>query len=239
MKLLKLIKVNFSSHKNFYKIIYNLWGFYPSNISLYQLAFRHRSQSQYIHNGIKICNERLEYLGDAVLGLVIADYLFKRFPYKEEGFLTEMRAKIVCRNSLNKLSEAIGLHKYILADKDSNNNSKFLKGDVFEAVIGAIYLDKGYNFTKKIIINKIIHEYININELVNTENNYKSKLIEYAQKEKKQLEFVVTNIIGSGINKKYIVDVIMEGVTIGSGQDFSIKGAEQNAAAEAMLKIKI
>ncbi|HRS54729.1 MAG TPA: ribonuclease III domain-containing protein, partial [Bacteroidales bacterium] len=175
----------------------------------------------------------------AVLGLVIADYLFKRFPYKEEGFLTEMRAKIVCRNSLNKLSEAIGLHKYILADKDSNNNSKFLKGDVFEAVIGAIYLDKGYNFTKKIIINKIIHEYININELVNTENNYKSKLIEYAQKEKKQLEFVVTNIIGSGINKKYIVDVIMEGVTIGSGQDFSIKGAEQNAAAEAMLKIKI
>lgn len=235
----KALKVRFSSKKDLYKSIYNLFGYYPDNIALYQLAFRHKSQSQDIHNGIKICNERLEYLGDAILGAVVADYLFKRFPYKEEGFLTEMRSKIVCRNNLNKLSETIGLHKYILSDKDSNNKAKSLKGDTFEAFIGAMYLDKGYKFTQKIIVDKIIHDYINIEELLSTDNNFKSKLIEYSQKEKKTLEFIVADTIGNGFQKQYIVNVVLEGKVVCKGQDYSIKGAEQNAAMKTLSKINI
>lgn len=235
----KALKVKFSSRKDLYKAIFNLFGFYPDNISLYQLAFRHKSQSQDIHKGIRICNERLEYLGDAILGAVVADYLFKRFPFKEEGFLTEMRSKIVCRSNLNKLSEAIGLHKYILANEDSNSKAKSLKGDTFEAFIGALYLDKGYKFAQKIIVDKIIHDFVNIEELIATDNNYKSKLIEYAQKEKKTVEFVVVNTIGNSFNKQYIVNVILDGKVIGKGQDFSIKGAEQNAAKNTLSLIKI
>lgn len=235
----KVLKIKFSSRKDLYKAVFNLFGFYPDNISLYQLAFRHKSQSQDIHKGIRICNERLEYLGDAILGAVVADYLFKRFPFKEEGFLTEMRSKIVCRSNLNKLSENIGLHKYIVANEESSSKSKSLKGDTFEAFIGALYLDKGYKFTHRIIVNKIINDFIDIEELMITNNNYKSKLIEYAQKEKKIVEFVVVDTIGNSFNKQYIVNVILDGKIIGKGQDFSIKGAEQNAAMDTLSLIKI
>ncbi len=190
-------------------------------------------------NGTKICNERLEYLGDAVLGAVIANYLFKRFPYEDEGFLTEIRSRIVCRNNLNKLAENLDLHKFILADKDSNNKAKFLKANAFEALIGAIFLDKGYDFTQKIIVDKIIRNYINIDELIENDTNYKSKLIEYAQKEKKSIEFRVSKTIGSGFGKQYVVNVTINGKIIGKGQDTSIKGAEQNAAKEALSIIGI
>lgn len=237
--MFKKITISFSPQKDLYKAIFKLLGFYPHNISLYQLAFTHKSQSLNMCNGTKICNERLEYLGDAVLGAVIADYLFKRFPYEDEGFLTEIRSRIVCRNNLNKLAENLDLHKFILADKDSNNKAKFLKANAFEALIGAIFLDKGYDFTQKIIVDKIIRNYINIDELIENDTNYKSKLIEYAQKEKKSIEFRVSKTIGSGFGKQYVVNVTINGKIIGKGQDTSIKGAEQNAAKEALSIIGI
>lgn len=230
-------KVYFSSDKHLFQSIKNIFGFYPSNIFLYKLAFCHKSAARETVKGLKISNERLEYLGDAVLSSIVAEYLFKKFPYKDEGFLTEMRSKIVSRSQLNKLSYKIGIDKLILSDPDAKNLNKSIKGDAFEAIIGAIYLDKGYNFTKKIIIDRIITVHLDIDKLEKQDINYKSKLIEWIQKEKKSINFHVVDEVGKGYNKQYIVDVLIDNVSFGTGRDYSIKGAEQFASEKACSKI--
>ncbi|MCK4747145.1 MAG: ribonuclease III, partial [Bacteroidales bacterium] len=140
-------------------------GFLPGNRRLYEIAFIHKSASTTCRNGYTINNERLEYLGDAVLSSVIADFLFKKFPYKGEGFLTEMRSKIVCRTNLNKLSRKMGLEKLIESSPEIKSTSKSMRGDAFEAFIGALYLDKGYDFAKRIIIKRIVNIHIDIDAL--------------------------------------------------------------------------
>lgn len=241
------MKVSFTRHfrrskisdKELYQSIKNIFGFSPSNIFLYKLAFRHRSVAQETSKGIKISNERLEYLGDAILGAVVADFLFKKFPYGEEGFLTEMRSKIVNRARLNKLSQKLGIDKLIQVNAESNNLYRSMNGDAFEAFIGALYLDKGYTFTKKIIIQRIIHIHIDIENLESEELNHKSKLIEWAQKEKRALQFNVVDEIGAGYSKQYVVEIIVDQVAICRNQDFSIKGAEQRAAEIACNQLNI
>ncbi len=210
----------------------NIFGFRPSNLHLYKLAFRHKSANKDV-NGIKINNERLEYLGDAVLGSVIADYLFKKFPYKGEGFLTEMRSKIVCRSNLEKLSRKLGLDKLIESSGDSRSSAKSMRGDAFEAFVGALYLDKGYDFTQKVIIKRIVNIHIDIDALEHLDLNFKSKLIEWAQKEKRDLNFDVVGERGEKNKRQYEVEVIVDNKSICMGIDFSIKGAEKIAAEKA------
>ncbi|MCF8365603.1 MAG: ribonuclease III [Bacteroidales bacterium] len=205
---------------------------------MYKLAFLHRSVAIEA-NGHKLSNERLEYLGDAVLSSVVADYLFKKFPYKDEGFLTEMRSKIVSREQLNKLSRKLGLDQFIQSNQDSKSFFRSMEGDAFEAFIGAIYLDHGYNFTKKIIVNRIINVHFDIDELVNTEVNFKSKLIEWSQKERKEVNFNVVTEIGSGNGKQYIVEIRVDNDTCATGQDYSIKGAEKIAAEKAFSTLHL
>ena len=239
MKISRPVKVFFSSEKDLFQSIKNIFGFYPENIFLYKLAFRHKSVVQETFNGIKISNERLEYLGDAILSAVVADFLFKKFPFKDEGFLTEMRAKIVSRSQLNNLSFKLGIDKLVYYSKDIKNHFRSMNGDAFEAFIGALYIDKGYNFTRKIIIQRIINYHLNIEELENIELNYKSKLIEWSQKEKKSVEFVVKDEIGEGFHKQHVIEVYINNEAVAVGIDFSIKKAEQNAAEKAFLKLKI
>ncbi|MDP4290397.1 MAG: ribonuclease III [Bacteroidota bacterium] len=217
--------------------IKNIFGYYPGNIFLYKLAFRHRSVAQQSQNGNKVNNERLEYLGDAILGAIVAEYLYKMFPYKDEGFLTEMRSKMVSRVQLNKLSHRLGIDGFIQTAGENNNHFRSIKGDAFEALIGAIYLDKGYNFTKKIVIGKIIKFYFDLDDLENTDTNFKSKLIEWSQREKKAIEFVVIAEKGTGYNKQYVVEVRIDKIPYGEGCDFSIKGAEQGAAEKTWNSI--
>ena len=234
---IKPIRVILSADKALFVKIKNIFGFYPENIYLYKLAFRHRSVAREESNGIKVSNERLEYLGDAILSAIVADYLFKMFPYKDEGFLTEMRSKIVSRAQLNKLSQKLGIDKMVQVNSDGNNVYRSANGDAFEAFIGALYLDRGYDFTRRILIEKIIHAHFDLDELENTNNNFKSRLIEWAQREKKQLEFVVQKEVGSGYHKQYVAEVLIDKQPIGLGSDYSIKGAEQNAAMKAILQI--
>ncbi len=215
----------------------NIFGFRPGNISLYKLAFLHKSAGYEMGGGIKVNNERLEFLGDAILDAVIADILFKTFPTRDEGFLTEMRSKIVSRVQLNKLSQKLGLDQLIKLDSDSNGQSRSYRGDAFEALIGAIYLDKGYLFTRKILLNRIINHYFDLDVLENQEMNYKSKVIEWAQKERKQLQFNVIDEVGNGYKKQYIVAVVVDGIAIAQSQHYSIKGAEQLAAEKAWIQI--
>lgn len=233
------IRVILSEDKELYKALKNIFGFYPGNIFLYKLAFTHRSHAIELTNGTKVCNERLEYLGDAILSAIVADYLFKMFPYKDEGFLTEMRSRIVSRAQLNKLSQKLGIDKLIVTCTDNNNIFRFMKGDAFEALIGAIYLDKGYNFTQRVVIEQIIQNHFDLEELQNNNCNYKSRIIEWAQREKKPIEFITINEVGHGFNKQYIAEVLINNECVGKGRDFSIKGAEQDAAMKALMQLEI
>jgi len=230
---IKPLRAYFSGDRLLINGIKNIFGYYPENIFLYKLAFQHRSVAQQSFNGSKVNNERLEYLGDAILGAIVADYLFKMFPFKDEGFLTEMRSKMVSRVQLNKLSQKLGIDSFIQTAGENNNHFRSIKGDAFEALIGAMYLDKGYNFTKRVVIGKIIKFYFNIEDLENTDTNFKSKLIEWSQREKRNVEFVVIAEKGTGYNKQYVVEARVDKMPCGEGCDFSIKGAEQGAAEKA------
>jgi ribonuclease III len=233
----KPVRYYLSSEKRLYQAIKNIFGFYPENIFLYKLAFIHKSAGAETSGGSKVNNERLEFLGDAVLDAVIADYLFKTFPVKDEGFLTEMRSKIVSRVSLNRLAQRLGLEMLIQLEANSSNVYRSCQGDAFEALIGAMYLDKGFRFTRYILLERVIKNFFNIDELVNQELNFKSRMIEWSQKEKKQISFVVTDEIGSGYRKQYVVGILVDGETLAQGQDYSIKGAEQSAAEKAWVRL--
>ncbi len=227
-----------SSDKKLYQSIKNIFGYYPGNIHIYKLALRHKSATTKKVNGVRLNNERLEYLGDAILSAVIAHYLFKSFPYENEGFLTEMRSKIVSRVSLNKLSLKLGLQHLIRSGSDSSSKAKSAGGDAFEALIGALYLDKGYRFTQKIIVNRIVNIHFDIEKLIESEISYKSKLNEWGQKEKCEISFNVIEEIGEKHKKQYLVAVEIDNKAVSKAQDYSIKGAENLAAEKAWIKIE-
>jgi ribonuclease-3 len=235
--LFKPLQVYFSKDKKFYQSLRNVLGFYPGNISLYRKAFTHSSAALEIKTGVKDSYERLEFLGDAVLSIVIADYLFKKFPFKDEGFLTKMRSRVVSRAQLNKLSVRFGLQKFIETDFGFNKNNHSVNGDVFEALIGAIYLDKGYDFTLHFVHHKVIPEHLDMEEIENTETDFKSKLIEYAQKEKKVFAFVVVEEVMSGSEKQYVIEARIDQEVVGKGQSMSKKKAEQIASEKALVHL--
>ncbi|MFW6020386.1 MAG: ribonuclease III [Bacteroidales bacterium] len=240
MSVFRTVKARFSEDKELYESIKNIFGFFPGNIFLYKLALTHKSVATEIKEGVKDSNERLEYLGDAILGSIVADYLFKKFPFEDEGFLTETRSKIVSRIQLNNLSIKLGLNKLVESASTSNRkNGKSINGDAFEAFIGALYLDKGYVFAHRIVTENIIKVHMDLDELVEKEVNYKSKLIEWAQKEKKEIEFKVINEKGSGNMKQYVSKVFIDGVPYEEGCDFSIKGAEKLAAEKTFHHLSI
>ena len=211
---------------------HNILGFRPKNIALYQLAFTHKSKSDETVGGYHLSNERLEYLGDAVLSTAVADFLFKTYPTQPEGFLTEMRSRIVSRASLNKLSQKLGFEEYLTYTPDNSNNTSFrsIGGDAFEALVGAIYLDRGFDFTKHILIDRIIKVHIDLDQLQQTDVNFKSKLLEWSQKNKRHLVFKLLDDNTDNRRHLYHVQVFIDGQSYGEAQDFSIKGAEQLAA---------
>jgi ribonuclease-3 len=217
--------------------IKNIFGFRPGNIFLYKQAMRHKSMARTIKEGVKDSNERLEFLGDAVLSAIVADYLFKRFPFKEEGFLTETRSKIVSRASLNKLGFKIGIGKHLVTSPDlMKHASSMLLGDAMEALIGAIYLDKGFDFTNRTVIRYLLDIYMDISDVIETEVNFKSRAYEWAQQHKRELEFRVADEIQQrNHQKQYKVQLLLDRVVISEGIDYSIKGAEQRSAEKALL----
>lgn len=218
-----------SRKKPLSQFIKNDFGFYPRNLALYELAFTHKSAADSLGN-FKLSNERLEYLGDAILSAVVADYLFRLFPTKSEGFLTEMRSKIVSRASLNKLSQKLGFQEMIHYSHDSHSSFKSMTGNAFEAFVGALYLDRDYNFTRHILIDRIIRIHIDLEQLENTDVNFKSKLLEWAQKGKHKLVFKLIGGKDNPHEKLYHVVTVLDGEEYGKGADYSIKGAEQLSA---------
>lgn len=207
--------------------MYSVIGIFPANINLYKQAFRHASAAKEIKNGVRDSYERLEFLGDAILGSITAHYFFTKFPVQDEGYLTKMRSRMVSRTYLNQLSIKIGIHKFIELKGDLGRS---VYGDVLEALIGAIYLDKGYKKTRHFVISNIIQNYVDVEELINTETDFKSKIIEIAQKEKIVLEFKSQEIVEKNGNKIYNTTMYLNGKIESTGTGFSKKNAEQEAA---------
>lgn len=233
MPLSSLYKLYFSPSRKHIQQLKNLLGFVPGNVALYRMAFRHRSVAIVMKNGSKNSNERLEFLGDAILGAVIAEELFKLYPYKTEGFLTEMRSKIVSRVNLNQLSRKLGLGELLEYDSrivNFPNKQSSLLGDAFEALIGAIYLDKGYEFTKRFILDRIIKPHVDILTLEKTETNFKSKLIEWCQRQGKEISFELLENKEGESNRLFTVVVMIGGEPFGRGVDYNKKNAEKLAA---------
>jgi ribonuclease-3 len=186
-----------------------------------------------MHHGVRISNERLEYLGDAILSAVVAEYLFKKFPLKDEGFLTEMRSKIVNRERLNKLVSKLGIEHFIRIGNDSQQSvPKNLYGDTFEAIVGAIYLDKGFLACKKIIINRIIKLHYDIDELVSIHVNYKSLLLEWSQYKRNKLEFRLSTLFTKNRARQYKIEIFIDDFPYASAIDYTIRGAEKLAATK-------
>ena len=219
----------------------NIFGFRIRHVDLFRTALMHRSVSGLSSIGSRENNERLEYLGDAVLSAIVAEYLYKKYPYKGEGFLTELRSKIVSRNNLNKLAQKIGLSQLIQYNKEQQGVFKSIDGDAFEALVGAIYLEKGFNFTRKVIANRVINTHLDIDALSNQDWNFKSKLIDWGQKNKCKVSFEVINILYQGkknaSRREYEVQTLINGEPAEKAIEFSIKAAEQLSAEKTYKKL--
>jgi ribonuclease-3 len=236
---LSLLFSFFSSGKKVSRSLKNMLGFYPGNISLYRQAFRHSSVAREVREGFRDSNERLEYLGDAVLDLIIADFLFRKFPFKDEGFLTKMRSRIVSRDMLNLLAVKIGLDRLLDVTADTGFRSTSAAGDALEALIGAVYLDKGYRITQQFVLDRLVRLHIDLEEVERREVDFKSKIVEWSQREKKKLRFNLIEEIGYGNDKEYIVEVLVDNESKGRGQHYSKKRAEQMASEEACITLGI
>ncbi|MDX2305560.1 MAG: ribonuclease III [Microscillaceae bacterium] len=208
----------------------------PFNLSLYRLALCHTSMSRIVsHTGFKESNERLEYLGDALLGAVIADYLFRKYPFKNEGFLTEIRSRIVNRESLNGLSQKIGLDELIQYEGNNRGKTayKSLNGDALEALVGAIYLDKGFRACARFIIHRLIRNHLDLEEIVANNKNFKSIVIEWAQKENRELRFEIIKEVGSKHQREFVAQIFVDDEPLATGSGYSKKKAEQAAAQKS------
>jgi len=238
-KIAQRIKLFSSPRKEFYLFLKELLGFYPNNLKLYDLAFVHKSASSVDSQGNLVNNERLEFLGDAILGAIIADFLYNRFPQEDEGFLTKTRSKLVNRSFLTELMFDMGLNMYIDTNTTNNIDKSHIYGDALEALIGAIYLDTDYQTTKYFVTKKILSQFVNLNEIEQEDTNFKSRLIEWSQKNKKELKFETTEEVSNDKNKtpRFIATVLIEEKEMGKGEGTSKKEAQQHAAKKTLKKI--
>jgi ribonuclease III len=212
----------------------NVLGFTPGKAVLYRTALTHRS----IRDGADENNERLEYLGDAILSAIIADFLFKKYPYKEEGFLTEMRSKMVNRNQLNDIAIKMGLKKISNFNKfDGSLKMSQIFGNTLEAIVGAIYLDKGFDKTRQWVIERLIQPYLFMDDLENLEINHKNKLYGWANKNGKNLEFETLDERMEGGRRLFTVGAVVDGELISQGKAYNKKDASQIAAQTALDKL--
>ncbi len=236
-KLSKLLRKIFKPRKpTLQDNIRNVLGVKPGRIFLYQTALSHRS----VKEGADENNERLEYLGDAVLSTIVADYLFKRYPYKGEGFLTEMRSKMVNRQKMNDVAVKMGIKKITIYNKfDNALKGSQIFGNTLEAVVGAIYLDKGYLKTKNWVLKHMVIPHLYVDDLELIDINLKNKLIGWATKNGKALEFeTIEERLESG-RRVFVIAAVLDGENIAQGKGFNKKDASQIAAQLAIEKLKL
>lgn len=233
------IRLLFHKDRKSYLCFYKILGFYPRNIQIYQQALLHKSTSLRSEKGRPLNNERLEFLGDAILDAIVGDIVYRHFEGKREGFLTNTRSKIVQRETLNKLAVDIGLDKLVKSSTRSSSHNSYMYGNAFEAFIGAIYIDQGYDRCKQFMEKKIFKSYIDLDKMSRKEVNFKSKLIEWSQKNKLEVSFeLIEQLLDKDYNPMFHTEVRILGLSAGKGTGYSKKESQQNAAQMALKKLK-
>jgi len=216
-----------------------LLGFRPGNLRIYEIAFIHRSASFTLPDGSRINNERLEYLGDAVLDAILSDVLFETFPDASEGLMTKIRSRIVNREVLNDLAISMGINKVLVSNVGSGTQTKNLYGDALEALIGSLFLDKGFRKTKKAFIRNVLNKYLDLEEIIRTDTDFKSLVFEWVQKHKANLTFTYNEEYDFNSRKSvFSTTLFINKEEYGKGQGMSKKEAEQEAAGQAYRKLK-
>ena len=237
--LIDKIKLSFRKDKELYFSLYEIIGFYPHNIEYYKMALMHKSIMHRNNKGKPVNNERLEFLGDAILDAIVGDIVYHHFPGKREGFLTNTRSKLVQRETLNKLAQDMGINELILSNGHSSSHNNYMGGNAFEALVGAIYLDRGYTACMQFMQQRILTTRINLDKLAYKEVNFKSKLIEWSQKNRVKIEFaLLQQKVEKGGSPVFIYQVVLEGVEGCSGQGYSKKESQQLAAKLTLEKLK-
>lgn len=233
------IRLPFRKEKELYSSLYDIIGFYPHDISYYKLALMHKSVMRRNAKGKPVNNERLEFLGDAILDAIVGDIVYQHFPGKREGFLTNTRSKLVQRETLNKLAQEMGINQLILSSGHTSSHNSYMGGNAFEALVGAIYLDQGYNACMRFMNKRILAQMINIDKVAYKEVNFKSKLIEWSQKNKVRLTYeqVLQEKDKNG-NSIFEFKVVLEGVEGCAGRGFSKKESQQLASKLTLDKLK-
>jgi ribonuclease-3 len=213
-------------------------GFRPGNLRLYEIAFIHRSASYTLPGGKRINNERLEYLGDAILDAILSDFLFEKFPDASEGFMTKIRSRIVNREVLNQLAVSMGIDNILVSNVNSAHPTRNLYGDAFEALIGSVFLDKGFRKTKKLFISKVLGKYLDMEKIARTDTDYKSLVFEWVQKNKANLIFTYNEEYDFDTRKSYFSSILyINKAEYGKGVGASKKEAEQEASSQAWKRI--
>jgi ribonuclease-3 len=217
----------------------SLLGFTPGNLRIYEIAFIHRSASFTLPDGKKINNERLEFLGDSVLDGILSNYLFEKYPDASEGFMTKIRSRIVNREFLNQLAISMGIDKILISNLSAGHVSKHLFGDAFEALIGAIFIDKGFRKTKTFFIKNVLLKYLDLENIILTDNDYKSMVFEWVQKNKSNLSFLYNEEYDFEMKMSvFTTTLFIDKIEYGKGQGASKKEAEQEASGQAWAKLK-
>ncbi len=235
--IFKIINLFFSKNKDFTKKLTAMLGYTPAHLNLYIQAFMHKSNSVQV-NGHRQHNERLEFLGDAMLNGIVAEYLYKKYPNGDEGFLTKMRSKIVKRKTLDAIGIKMGIDE-IMTIMNKTHISKSMLGNAVEALIGAIYMENGYAFTRKFIVIHILRKYLDIHKLELLDDNFKSRLLEWCQKNGKDINYEVISKYKTDKRDRFKISVVVGGEHIAEADDFNKKNAEQIASEKAMLKLGI
>ena len=233
--ILRIYNYYFSPEKHFVRRLRSLLGFTPANVRVFKLAFYHKSATTEKLYAVQ-SNERLEYLGDALLGTIVAEYLFKKYPNRDEGFLTKMRSKIVKRNSLNTIADKMGLDVF-LNEYNRTRLSRSMLGNSLEALVGAVYLEKGYPATKKFVIKRLLRNYLDIHELEAYDDNYKSQLLEHCQKNGQAVEYKMLAKYKYEKRDRFKVAVLIDGEKLASADDFNKKSAEQIASEKTLISL--
>ncbi|MEJ8768168.1 ribonuclease III [Prevotella sp. HCN-7019] len=233
------IKLPFRKEKELYLSLYRIIGFYPHDISLYKLALMHKSMFKRNEKGKPVNNERLEFLGDAILDATVGDIVYRHFPGKREGFLTNTRSKLVQREMLNKLAQEMGINQLICYSSHGSSHNSYMGGNAFEALVGAIYLDRGYDACMRFMKKRILSEMVNIDKVAYREVNFKSKLIEWSQKNRVMLEFKIIeqkkDEQGSPMFR-YAVEI--EGIAGCEGTGYSKKESQQMASKLTLARLR-
>ena len=240
-RLVNLLKPKSKRDTELANSFLHYFGIRPLNLEIYKLAIQHSSTASENIGGVKDSYERLEYLGDAVLNTIVADFLFKKYPFKSEGFLTDIRSRIVSRDSLNKIGRKLGIDQIVNYNTSTRHSTayKSITGDALEAIIGAVYLDRGYDFTKRFIIRKFLFPNLDLESIIKTNPNFKSKIIEWAHRNNESVRFEILEIKNNKHFKEFIAQVMIGDKPVGKGTGLSKKRAEQDAAENSCSILKI